>query len=88
MAYLAVDKDGTEWVWSYCPLRNKYRGVWDAPYNDDDYVYRSIDLPKGSIEKLIGRILTWADEPYKPLPVMDKPSYLKITWEYEKKDSI
>ena len=24
----------------------------------------------------------------KPLPVMDKPSYLKITWEYEKKDSI
>ena len=39
MAHLAVDKDGTEWVWSYCPLRNKYRGVWDAPYNDDDYVY-------------------------------------------------
>ena len=27
MSCLAVDKDGTEWVWSYCPLRNKYRGV-------------------------------------------------------------
>ena len=32
MACLAVDKDGTEWVWSYCPLRNKYRGVWDGSY--------------------------------------------------------
>ena len=65
MACLAVDKDGTEWVWSYRPLRNKYRGVWDATYNDDDYSYRSIELPKGSIEKLIGRILTWADDPYE-----------------------
>ena len=65
LAYLAVDKDSTEWVWSYCPLRNKYRGVWDAPYNDDDYTNRSIELPKGSIEKLIGRTLTWADEPYE-----------------------
>lgn len=24
----------------------------------------------------------------RPLVVMDKPSHLKITWEYEKKDSI
>lgn len=40
-------------------------GVWGAPYNDDDYVYRSIELPKGSIEKLIGKILTWADNPYE-----------------------
>lgn len=24
----------------------------------------------------------------RPLVVMDKPSYLKITWEYEKEDSI
>ena len=64
MVYLAVDKDGTEWVWSYCPLRNKYKGWWEAPYNDD-YVYQAIELPKGSIEKLIGKTLTWADEPYK-----------------------
>ena len=65
MACLTVDKDGTECIWSYRPLRNKYRGRWDAPYNDDDYIYRSIELPKGTIEKLIGRILTWADEPYE-----------------------
>lgn len=28
-------------------------------------IYRSIELPKGSIEKLIGRTLTWTDEPYE-----------------------
>lgn len=65
MAWLAVDKDGTELVWSYRPLRNKYRGRWDAPYNDDDYIYRSIELPKGSIEKLIGWTMTWEYEPEK-----------------------
>lgn len=63
MAWLAVDKDGTELVWSYRPLRNKYRGRWDAPYNDDDYIYRSIELPKGTIEKLIGWTMTWEHEP-------------------------
>lgn len=65
MACLVVDKDGTELIWSYRPLRNKYRGRWDAPYNDDDYIYRSIELPKGSIEKLIGRTMTWEHEPYE-----------------------
>ena len=31
----------------------------------NNYVYRSIELPKGSIEKLIGKTLTWADDPYE-----------------------
>lgn len=31
----------------------------DATYNFD------INLPKGSIEKLIGKVLTWDDEPVK-----------------------
>lgn len=31
----------------------------DATYNFD------IELPKGSIEKLIGKVLTWDDEPVK-----------------------
>lgn len=64
MACLAVDRDGTEWIWSYRPLRNKYRGRWESLYSEEGE-YQSVELPKGSIEKLIGKILTWADEPYE-----------------------
>lgn len=62
MAYLCVDKDGTEWVCSDKPSRE--------PYMDDGYQTDSVwcsdeqvELPKGSIEKLIGNYLTWCDEP-------------------------
>jgi hypothetical protein len=64
MSVLVVDKDGTEWVWNYRPLRNKYRGRWERPYSDEGD-YQSVELPKGSIKKLIGKTLTWADEPYE-----------------------
>lgn len=61
MAYVAVDKDGTEKVFFASPER--YSSDWDdEPYMwfvDDDFV----KLPKGSIAKLIGRTLTWDDEP-------------------------
>ena len=61
MVYLAVNKDCSEvvsnkqlkrfgdyWVDSY------YEGKWN-----DNHV---TELPKGSIEKLIGRKLTWEDD--------------------------
>ena len=64
MAWLTVDKDGSEWVWNCRTLRNKYRGRWESLYSEEGE-YQSVELPKGSIEKLIGRILTWADEPYE-----------------------
>ena len=64
MTCLAVDKDGTECIWSYRPLRNKHRGRWEAPYSDEDS-YQRIDLPKGSIKKLIEREMSWADEPFE-----------------------
>lgn len=64
MAWLTVDKDGTEIVWDYRPLRNKFRGIWQAPYSDED-TYLHVELPKGSIEKLIGKTLSWEDEPYE-----------------------
>lgn len=54
MAYLAVDKDGDEWVYEEYPER--HYSVWDS------YTHR-VELPKGSIAKLIGRELTWEDEP-------------------------
>lgn len=38
---------------------------WASIYNDPDEGWRdvAVELPKGSIKKLIGRELTWEDEP-------------------------
>lgn len=53
MAWLAVDKDETEIICDIEP--NRSMDWWG-------YCER-IGLPSGSIEKLIGRKLTWQDEP-------------------------
>ena len=74
MAYVAVNEYGTEVMFHNKPTRQKGgRKGWDYwldeetyweirryTTNADDY---SIKLPSGSIEKLIGRTLTWEDEP-------------------------
>lgn len=61
MAWLAVDKDGTEVLYELEPKRGKYIFI---PTYDKDYSYsRFVKLPKGSIKKLIGRELSWEDEP-------------------------
>jgi hypothetical protein len=56
-AFLAVDKDGSEFVYGFKPLRA------------DSYWYASVsghsgvcELPKGTIKKIIGRNLTWKDD--------------------------
>ena len=57
MAWVAVDKDCRECIYQFRPKRSgetfiplyEY-GMWMA-------------LPKGSIKKLIGRDLTWEDNP-------------------------
>ena len=89
MAWLTVDKGGTEAVFRRKPKRVKTTNKWNDVVekfvcegrlypNIDGYEYhksygslqtikqttKSI-LPKGSIEKLIGKKLTWADSPYK-----------------------
>lgn len=62
MAYVACDKDGTEWVYEDKPTRESNsdchfcnNNIWSA--------FEQIELPKGSIRKLIGKDLTWEDEP-------------------------
>lgn len=56
MAFVCVDRDGTECIYKRKPCRNGVKsGVWS------EYPY--IELSKGSIRKLIGRDLTWSDEP-------------------------
>ena len=83
MAYLTVDKDGTELIseemlerWPYIEKEDRrikkrkqilskddqYAWVWSYMSENGGQV---VMLPKGSIEKLIGRKLTWEDEPYK-----------------------
>lgn len=58
MAWLAVDKNGTERIYPFEPYR-----VVDC-WTCSMYMALSnpITLPKGSIKKLIGTEITWEDE--------------------------
>lgn len=56
MAWVAVDKDESEFIYETKPFRDE----------DREWCWGNmcfIELPKGSIKKLIGRELTWNDEP-------------------------
>ena len=55
--WLAVDKDKEEVIFDTKPFREP---SWWASVDDDG---ARIYAPFGSIEKLIGRKLTWSDEP-------------------------
>lgn len=70
MAWLAVDKIvnkemNTECIHSSKPKRHTdgYGEYWGVDSNNDESIYNVVELPKGSIKKLIGRDLTWEDEP-------------------------
>ena len=56
MAYVAVDGNSDEYIYDVEPCRNIFEWHLGA---------ECLELPKGSVEKLIGRKLTWADEPVK-----------------------
>lgn len=60
MAWLAVDRDGTELCFHVKPVRFEGKGEWVLNEQDmkDAYV-----LPKGAIERFLGRKVTWEDEP-------------------------
>lgn len=61
MAWVAVDETGGEWVFDDKPFR-----VSPGYFKPPRYWYtysNKILLPKGSIQKLIGRELSWSDEP-------------------------
>lgn len=57
MCFVAVDDDGSEYVFSNIPKRRSLYKDWI------DWAGYCIELPSGSIRKLIGRDLTWEDEP-------------------------
>lgn len=59
MAWLACHgKPNVEYIYSEKPERSKIGPFWVA---DPDV--SQIELPKGSIKKLIGRTLSWKDAP-------------------------
>lgn len=63
MAWVATDKNGEEYLYEEKPYRG-YGCIWRAIFYDDkDRNSDFIELPKGSIKKLIGRGLSWKDEP-------------------------
>ena len=86
MAWVAVDKDGTEKIFASIPMRrnqygyhvfiwsilmnlpytknqrNKWAAHWSTDRNDP-LPEGAIKLPKGTIKKLIGRDLSWEDNP-------------------------
>lgn len=74
MAFATVDKSGLECLFNEKPIRRKdfwYPSVIGQTYTLNDWgdeecenLYDDwINLPKGSIKKLIGRELSWDDEP-------------------------
>lgn len=73
MAWVAVDKFGKEGIFAFRPFRkDPYKSLyklWEPEYWSDEDVSdygnedTEIKLPKGTIKKLIGRDLTWNDEP-------------------------
>ena len=57
MAWLAVDENGREGIYQFRPRRGINHFVPLYEYS------MCMALPKGSIKKLIGRDLTWKDDP-------------------------
>lgn len=70
MAWVAVTKYGAEQIFRNRPM--KYRSFW-VDFQELDIISKvlekdfdedcSIEIPSGTIEKIIGRKLTWEDEP-------------------------
>lgn len=56
MAWVAVDKNGYEAIYQYKPDRGNE--CWNP-----NCLIAFFTLPRGSVKKLIGRELTWQDDP-------------------------
>lgn len=57
MPWLATDKNKREWIYLNKPARRE--DCW----NQTSSVSPQLNIPTGSIEKLIGKKLTWDDDP-------------------------
>ena len=64
MAWLAVNKDGTEIITKNKPIKFPF-GWEDSEGEYEGYCDYSIIIPNVTIQKLIGCSLTWEDEPFE-----------------------
>jgi hypothetical protein len=60
MAWLAVDKDGTELCFKRKPVRCESKGKWDRHEHD---IVKVCKFRKGTIGCFLGKRITWEDEP-------------------------
>ena len=62
-AYLAVEPNGNELIFSEPPRRfDEYSTCgWFCSSNSS----QCVSVPRGTIKKITGRTITWADEPIK-----------------------
>lgn len=60
MGWLAVDRNGTELCFYGKPERFEGKGEWVLNETDMENAYV---LPEGTIERFIGRKITWDDDP-------------------------
>lgn len=64
MAWLSVNKDNTENICDCEPTRCTKYGIWESFTSiEGETIDFTIEIPKGSIEKLTGKLLTWNDLP-------------------------
>ena len=61
MAWLAVNKDGVEKYFGFHKPNRDYYDFWNEEVLGEEL--QGETLKPGTIEKLIGRKLTWEDEP-------------------------
>jgi len=66
MAWVAVDNDGSEYIYERQPIRQVR--FWMKSGDSE-----SVELPNGIIETLIGRKLTWSDEPVELKEIAQQP---------------
>lgn len=59
MAWLAVDKDGTECLFTIKPQKNIKDMMWCIKAPDA----AAVELPEGTIKQLINKNITWENEP-------------------------
>lgn len=60
MAYLCVDRSG-EYIANNKPIRDTFWKDWIDEFYGEYCIL--IPIPKGTIKKLIGKEMTWEDEP-------------------------
>lgn len=67
MAWLVVNKNGQELISPSMPERDTERGEWYCCFeNQAGFLdYYGIELPKGTIKKIIGFDLTWDNDAFK-----------------------